>query len=56
MENVKGLFFDVGGTVFEWKNAAREKIQKLVDCARKDLPEVIELCPDPMPLKYECSI
>jgi 2-haloacid dehalogenase len=26
MENVKGLFFDVGGTVFDWKNTAREKI------------------------------
>lgn len=31
MENVKGLFFDVGGTVFDWKNTAREKIQKLAD-------------------------
>lgn len=29
MENVKGLFFDVGGTVFDWKNTAREKIQEL---------------------------
>ena len=29
MENVKGLFFDVGGTVFDWKNTARENIQKL---------------------------
>ncbi len=31
MENVKGLFFDVGGTVFDWKNTAREKIQELAD-------------------------
>ena len=31
MENVKGLFFDVGGTVFDWKNTARENIQKLAD-------------------------
>jgi len=31
MENIKGLFFDVGGTVFDWKNTAREKIQKLAD-------------------------
>jgi 2-haloacid dehalogenase len=31
MENVKGLFFDVGGTVFDWKNTVREKIQKLAD-------------------------
>lgn len=29
MENVKGLFFDVGGTVFDWKNTARERIQEL---------------------------
>ncbi len=29
MENVKGLFFDVGGTVFDWKNTAREQIQEL---------------------------
>jgi 2-haloacid dehalogenase len=29
MEKVKGLFFDVGGTVFDWKNTAREKIQEL---------------------------
>ena len=31
MENVKGLFFDVGGTVFDWKNTAREKIQELAE-------------------------
>ena len=31
MENVKGLFFDVGGTVFDWKNTAREKVQALAD-------------------------
>jgi 2-haloacid dehalogenase len=28
MHNVKGVFFDVGGTVFDWKNTARENIQK----------------------------
>ena len=31
MKNVKGLFFDVGGTVFDWKKTARENIQKLAD-------------------------
>jgi len=31
MDNVKGLFFDVGGTVFDWKSTAREKIQELAD-------------------------
>ena len=31
MVNVKGLFFDVGGTVFDWKNTARENIQRLAD-------------------------
>ena len=31
MKNVKGLFFDVGGTVFDWKNTAREKIQELAN-------------------------
>lgn len=31
MIEVKGLFFDVGGTVFDWKNTARERIQKLAD-------------------------
>lgn len=31
MEGVKGLFFDVGGTVFDWKTTARENIQKLAD-------------------------
>ena len=31
MKNVKGLFFDVGGTVFDWKNTAREQIQELAD-------------------------
>jgi len=31
MESVKGLFFDVGGTVFDWKNTARENVQKLAD-------------------------
>lgn len=29
MENVKGLFFDVGGTVFDWKNPVRERIGAL---------------------------
>lgn len=29
MENVKVLFFDVGGTVFDWKNTIREKIRSL---------------------------
>ncbi len=31
MENVKGLFFDVGGTVFDWKNTARANIKKLAE-------------------------
>ena len=31
MENVNGLFFDVGGTVFDWKNTAQERIQELAD-------------------------
>ena len=31
METVKGLFFDVGGTVFDWKNTARGTIRKLAD-------------------------
>jgi 2-haloacid dehalogenase len=31
MDTVKGLFFDVGGTVFDWKNTAREQIQALAD-------------------------
>jgi 2-haloacid dehalogenase len=31
MDNLRGLFFDVGGTVFDWKNTTREKIQELAD-------------------------
>ena len=31
MDNVRGLFFDVGGTVLDWKNTTREKIQELAD-------------------------
>lgn len=31
MNNVKGLFFDVGGTVFDWKNTVRDKVQELAD-------------------------
>ena len=31
MENVKALFFDVGGTVFDWKNTVREKVRELAD-------------------------
>ncbi len=27
MHNIKGLFFDVGGTVFDWKNTAKEHIR-----------------------------
>ena len=33
MDKVKGLFFDVGGTVFDWKNTARERIQELADAS-----------------------
>jgi len=29
MEAVKALFFDVGGTIFDWKNTARQRIEKL---------------------------
>ena len=29
MEGVKALFFDVGGTVFDWKNTAKEQIEAL---------------------------
>lgn len=31
MDGIKGLLFDVGGTVFDWKNTARENIRKLAD-------------------------
>jgi len=31
MHEVKALFFDVGGTVFDWKSTAREKIQELAE-------------------------
>ena len=31
MKNVKALFFDVGGTIFDWKNTARERIKELAD-------------------------
>jgi 2-haloacid dehalogenase len=31
MDNVKGLFFDVGGTVFDWKNTARQHIEALAE-------------------------
>jgi len=37
MENVKGLFFDVGGTIFDWKNTARERIQELADVRGKEI-------------------
>ncbi len=30
MNQIKSLFFDVGGTVFDWKNTAREQIGLLV--------------------------
>lgn len=29
MEGIKALFFDVGGTVFDWKNTVREQIRPL---------------------------
>jgi 2-haloacid dehalogenase len=37
MDNVKGLFFDVGGTVFDWKNTVREKIQELADTMNRPI-------------------
>ncbi len=29
MQQVKGLFFDVGGTVFDWKNTVKSRIEEL---------------------------
>jgi 2-haloacid dehalogenase len=29
MDSVKALFFDVGGTVFDWKNTVRDEIDRL---------------------------
>ena len=37
MDKVKGLFFDVGGTVFDWKNTARERVQELADTRGKEI-------------------
>ena len=37
MKKVKGLFFDVGGTVFDWKNTVREKIQELAEKRGNDI-------------------
>jgi 2-haloacid dehalogenase len=37
MDKVKGLFFDVGGTVFDWKNTVREKIQELANPANQTI-------------------
>jgi len=37
MDKVKGLFFDVGGTVFDWKNTARERIQELAEDRGKEI-------------------
>ena len=34
MDNVKALFFDVGGTVFDWKNTVREKILEVAKAAK----------------------
>ena len=31
MDEVKGLFFDVGGTVFDWKNTVRGRVQELAE-------------------------
>jgi len=31
MKAVKGLFFDVGGTVFDWKNTVREEVRGLAE-------------------------
>lgn len=31
MQNVKALFFDVGGTVFDWKNTAKANIERIAD-------------------------
>jgi len=40
MENVKALCFDVGGTVFDWKNTIREKIQALSQLHRCNVDDV----------------
>jgi len=37
MDTVKGLFFDVGGTVFDWKNTARQRVEKLAAAAGKQI-------------------
>ena len=37
MHKIKALYFDVGGTVFDWKNTAREHIQELADAQGKSI-------------------
>ncbi|MBE0583341.1 MAG: hypothetical protein IH612_06195, partial [Desulfofustis sp.] len=37
MQTVKGLFFDVGGTIFDWKNTAKQRIQEVADAAGKEV-------------------
>ena len=32
MEVVRGLFFDAGGTVFDWKNTARVQWDGILSC------------------------
>jgi 2-haloacid dehalogenase len=37
MDNVKGLFFDVGGTVFDWNSIAQSRIRKLADARGREI-------------------
>ncbi|MCB2216081.1 MAG: HAD hydrolase-like protein [Desulfobulbaceae bacterium] len=37
MQTIKGLFFDVGGTIFDWKNTARQRIEELADTAGRGI-------------------
>ena len=44
MDNVKALFFDEGGTVFDWKKTAREKIQELAKAAKVQWDGILSCC------------
>lgn len=37
MNKIKALFFDVGGTIFDWKNTAIEQIELLAESEKQDI-------------------
>jgi FMN phosphatase YigB (HAD superfamily) len=46
MNNVQALLFDVGGTIFDWKNTVRDRLQELAAAPAAGLKTALVSVPE----------